>query len=171
MRLKPRELPPACLFIALIRLLNGRLKVLREYKGLILGTPVGNDFMVFRNISATGPDTAHGSCVFIVSFKFSRLSHKANKVASLIPMLLIAGFPGFMHKIYAVNHDNGYWMGMYQWKSAEHLVRYQHSLVFRVMNKRAIPGSIRSIVLPGQELRHFVENHAGNSYTIKNDQG
>lgn len=102
-------------------------------------------FQVFRHITDRCETPNSQNTVFIVSFKFSRLSHKANKIASIIPMLLITGFPGFRKKIYAVNHENGYWQGMYQWESKEHLEEYKKSLVFRVMNKRAVPGSIKSM--------------------------
>jgi hypothetical protein len=58
-------------------------------------------------------------------------------------MLLIAGYPGFMQKIYALNPKNGYWQGMYQWKSITHLEAYKKSFVFRMMNKRALIGSVQ----------------------------
>ena len=87
------------------------------------------------------------------------LSHKANKLASIIPMLMIAGFPGFIAKIYAVNPENGYWQGMYQWKSVEYLEEYKKSLVFRIMNKRAIRGSVTMSEIKDQSLNDFINAH------------
>jgi len=52
--------------------------------------------------------------VFIIRFKFTRLYHKANKLASLIPMLVIAGFRGFIKKLYAVDPESVCWQETYQ---------------------------------------------------------
>jgi hypothetical protein len=71
-------------------------------------------------------------------------------------MLLIAGFPGFEKKIYAVNHSNGYWQGMYQWESMERLEEYKKSLVFKVMNKRAKPETIKSFQLENISLDAYI---------------
>jgi hypothetical protein len=154
---KIRELPPICLSIALVRLLTRKLRLLQEFRGKTLEVSDGSHFRIFRNISTVPPQQGPAPCVFIVSFKFSRLSHEANKIVSLIPMLLIAGFPGFIQKMYAVNQDNGYWQGMYQWKTEAHMARYQQSFVFRMMNKRAIPDTVHSTVLPGQQLIDYVK--------------
>ena len=81
-----RKNPFVCLIVSLLRLLIGRLRLSKQY--------LGNSLI-----------NSNPKCVFIVSFKFSRLSQKANKIASIIPMLLITGFPGFETKIYAVNKE------------------------------------------------------------------
>ncbi len=167
MSVKLKEIPPFCLANALVGLLVRRLRLIKRFRNTCIKMPDGSIFRIFRNIGTNPIKSGPDHCVFIVSFKFSRLSHQANRVASVIPMLIIAGFPGFVQKIYAVNDDNGYWQGMYQWESEEHLARYQRSLVFRVMNKRAIPGSIRSMVLPDRELGHFVESHLNDPNTPK----
>jgi hypothetical protein len=165
---KLKEIPPFCLAKALVSLLMGRLRFLTQFRNTCIKMPDGSIFRIFRNIGTNPVKSGRDHCVFIVSFKFSRLSHNANRVASVIPMMIIAGFPGFVQKIYAVNDHNGYWQGMYEWSSEEHLARYQRSLVFRVMNKRAIPGSIRSMVFQEQELRTFVKNHLCEPDTVKN---
>ncbi|MEJ2495731.1 MAG: hypothetical protein P8Y79_15545 [Ignavibacteriaceae bacterium] len=119
----------------------------------------GKRFVIFRHITTHPLKPVDGECVFIVSFKFARLSHKANKLTSIIPMLMIAGFPGFVTKMYAINSDDGYWQGMYQWKTINHLEEYKKSFVFRMMNKRAIQNSINSIEMDNQELMDFIDNH------------
>ena len=63
----------------------------------------------------------------------------------------------FIKKIYAVNTENGYWQGMYQWKSLKHLEEYKKSFVFRIMNKRAIPGSIISFEIENENLINFID--------------
>ena len=65
-----------------------------------------------------------------------------------------------MTKIYAVIPDNGFWQGMYQWKSTYHLDKYKNSIVFKIMNKRAISDSMISFVLKGQNINDFIDNHA-----------
>ena len=96
-------------------------------------------FDLFRHIKSNQRINSEEAVVFIVSFKFARFSHKVNKKLSIIPMLLIAGFPGFREKIYAVNKSNGYWHGMYQWESKKALDEYKKSFVLKMMNKRKTP--------------------------------
>ncbi len=54
---------------------------------------------------------------------------------------------------------------MYQWKSVEHLENYKESFVFKMMNKRAIPGSINTLELPNSKLTDFIDNHKIGKYT------
>ena len=74
-------------------------------------------------------------------------------------MLLITGFPGFNTKIYAVNIGNGYWQGMYQWKSKKYLEEYKNSFVYKMMNKRAITDTIRSNEFSNKKLTDFIEDY------------
>jgi len=145
--------------VSLVRLLTGRLKTSKQYLGNSIRKKTGEEFTIFRHITENPLDSTYTECVFIVSFKFKHLSHKANKIASIIPMLLITGFPGFMTKIYAVNNKTGYWQGMYQWKTMKHLEEYKKSFVFKVMNKRAIKKSIESVDLVNQKLIDFIDEN------------
>ena len=119
----------------------------------------GQEYVIFRHITASTCNGSENVTIFIVSFKFARLSHKVNKIASIIPMLLITGFPGFKTKIYAVNNETGYWQGLYQWESKQALEEYKKSFVFRMMNKRAISNSLSSIEIINQQLTYFIENN------------
>lgn len=157
MKNKFRKNPLVCLFISLFRLAVGKLKL----SDLFLDTTIlmndNSKYKIFRHITIKNdPNNSEGT-VFIVSFKFSHLSHKANKKASVIPMLLITGFPGFIKKIYAVNPENGYWQGMYQWKSLKYLEEYKKSFVYRIMNKRAISDTINSFEIENEQLFNFIE--------------
>jgi hypothetical protein len=118
-----------------------------------------SEFEIFRHISLLPEQDNATGCIFVVSFKFARLSHKANKIISVIPMLLITGHPGFLTKMYAVNHNNGYWQGMYQWKSDQYLEAYKKSFVFKMMNKRAIPGSLSMMEISNMNLKDFIEEN------------
>jgi hypothetical protein len=156
MATKLRKSPPVCLVISLLQLLTGQLRYSKQYAGKMIRMEDGGNFTIFRHITIKPDKKDQVETVFIVSFKFSKLSHKANKIASIIPMLLIAGFPGFTTKIYAVNYKNGYWQGMYQWKSIKHLNEYKKSFVFRVMNKRAIPDSLNSVQFENKSLDSYI---------------
>jgi hypothetical protein len=154
-----RKMPVVCLIIACFQLLFGRLRLTKNYLNKIIQMDNENRFVVFRHISTYPLNQSDEDCVFIVSFKFEHLSHKANKLTSIIPMLMIAGFPGFLAKIFAVNPENGYWQGMYQWKSPEHLEAYQKSFVFKMMNKRAITDSINMLEIKDQSLYAIINAH------------
>lgn len=156
---KLRRIPLVCLFLSLFRLLTGELRCIKNYLGQIINTTDGRKYKVFRHITTYPLNQHFTNCVFIVSFRFAHLSHKANKIASIIPMLFITGFPGFIAKIYAVNIEDGYWQGMYQWKSKAYLEEYKKSFVYRMMNKRAIPNSIEPIEYTNQKLSDFIERH------------
>ena len=147
-----RKVPFICLIIALFQLLIAKLKLKKQYIGKSVKMTDGQLFKIFRHITRYPLIESSDNIVFIVRFKFARLSHKANKIASIIPMLIIAGFPGFMTKIYAVNPENGYWQGMYQWKSWKHLEAYKKSFIYRMMNNRAIKGSLQSVELSNKSL-------------------
>jgi len=155
---KVRYIPPVCLFFGLFRILIGKLRYSSEYINQSVQTEDGSEYTIFRQISKYPEISSEHSCVFIVHFKFKHLSHKANRIASKIPMILIAGHPGFVSKCYAVNYNNGYWQGMYEWESIKHLEFYKKSFVFRMMNKRAVTESIQSSILLNQSLDTFIQD-------------
>ena len=72
-------------------------------------------------------------------------------------MLVIAGFPGFQTKMYALNKENGFWQGMYQWESSKHLEDYLNSFVYKMMNKRAIKETISSRTHGNQMLINYID--------------
>jgi hypothetical protein len=154
-----RKSPPVCLGISIMRLMVGRLRLSKTYTGQTIEAEDGQEYTVFRHIRIYPDQEVVSPVTFFVRFKFSRLSHKANKIASVIPMLLITGYPGFHMKMYGVNRVNGYWQGMYQWESKQALDEYKESFVFRMMNKRAITSSISSFELYNQPLLSYFEKH------------
>lgn len=155
---KLRKHPLICLLISVFYLIVGRLRLKRQHVISTIKMDDNSAFQIFRYISRKNIDINQNHTVFIVRFKFSHLSYKANKLTSLIPMLLIAGFPGFQKKIYSVNQQNGYWQGMYQWATFGCLEEHKKSLVFRVMNKRAIPESISTEHFVNSNLDTFVKD-------------
>ena len=109
MKSKFRRLPPVCLIVSVFRLITGKLRLSDLFMGEIIAMDDNSTFQVFRHITDRKVTFTSKFTVFIVSFKFYHLTHKANKIASIVPMLLITGFTGFLKKIYAVNPKNGYW--------------------------------------------------------------
>ena len=154
-----RRLPIVCLMISIFRLISGKLVLSRKYHDIEINTNGGKVFRIFRFIRLKKAVPDNTGCVFLVSFKFAHLSHSLNKLASIIPMLMIAGTPGFLAKIYAVDPDEGYWQGMYQWESIEHLNKYKKSFVFRMMNRRAVPESISDTERDKESLIDYIESH------------
>jgi len=152
-----RKSPAVCLCISIIKLVSGKLRYSRKYHGTLVKMDDGHEYTIFRHISNYPIKESKDPTVFIVSFKFARLTHKANKIASIIPMLLITGFPGFHMKMYAVNRNNGYWQEKYQWESKQALEDYKKSFVFMVMNKRVINRSIISIELNNHQLIDYIK--------------
>ena len=152
-----RKSPPICLGISLVKLIFRKLRFSKRYLGETVQIKDGQKFRIFRHITVYPQMKTENQIVFIVSIKFARLSHKVNKIASIIPMLLIAGFPGFNAKIYAVNQNNGFWQGMYQWKSKQVLEEYKDSFVFRMMNKRAIKNTVISQEYNNSQLINIIE--------------
>ena len=157
MESKFRKHPLTCLFVSVYSLITGRIRLSNLYMGQIIEMDDDSNFEIFRHITQKKANFNSKYTVFIVSFKFSHLSYKANKLTSIVPMLLITGFPGFVKKIYAVDPKNGYWQGMYQWESMESLEEYKTSFVFRMMNKRAIQESINSVQYENKSLDAFME--------------
>jgi hypothetical protein len=159
---KFRRHPLACIGVTVFRLITGKLRLSKQFIGEIIEMDDLSSYKIFRHITDRKVAFNSKNTVFIVSFKFAHLSHRGNKIASIIPMLMITGFPGFVKKIYAVNPENGFWQGMYQWESSEHLEDYKKSLVFKVMNKRAIPGTINSIQFQDKSLDSFINEKVRN---------
>ena len=117
----------------------------------------GQAYTIFRHVQKHPAQVSDTSTIFVLRFKFSRLSHQANRIASIIPMLIITGYPGFNIKLYGVNKANGYWQGMYQWETEQALYDYTQSFVYRIMNKRAIHSTISSLELKGEQLIEYIK--------------
>ena len=156
-----RKLPPICFGNSLVRLITRRLRYSKQFIGSTVYIEDGRRFTIFRHIKDVKATTGLAGIFFIVCFKFSTLSHRANKIVSKLPMLLITGYPGFQEKMYGVD-EKGFWMGLYQWESESHLTAYKKSFVFRMMNKRAVPGSISLFEFPGNGLAEFVKRNSQN---------
>jgi len=153
-----RQSPPVCFLVGLGCLLTGRIRFSKNHVGKVLAAGDGERFTIFRHMTrGTGP--APTTALFWVRFTFARFSHRTNRWLSLIPVLLIAGFPGFRDKIWLVNEKTGAWLGLYQWESAAAVDAYKQSFVLGVMNRRARPDSVTYRVLPATPLQDLLAAH------------
>ena len=158
-----RRLPPVCALVAVLQGLVGRLGFERRYVGRELVMEDGRRFRVFRHLTLKGSGARPPGppTVFVVRFRFARLSQGLNRLLSLIPVPLIAGYTGFRQKVWMADEESGHWQGVYEWESAEAVEAYRRSFVLRLMNRRAEPESISYAVIKGTRLADFVERCAG----------
>jgi hypothetical protein len=159
MALSIRKSPIICLLVSLKKILVGRLTYSKDWIGTPLKLENGEEYHIFRHITSLLPNQGVQGSVFIVRFMFARLSQKANIFVSQFPMLFITGFPGFRRKMYAVNIKNGYWLGLYEWESKQALEDYKRSFVLKVMNKRAINGSVSYREFENHGLIDYLKQH------------
>ena len=170
-----RHNPFLCLLFTIGNVLRGRIHFSKEYLGKTLRMDDGQTFTIFRHVTLdfNKNNSEDTPAVFIVRFKFAKLSQQANRITSLIPIPLIAGFPGFRDKVWMVNEETGYWQGVYQWESEKAIEDYQQSFVLGIMNKRAIQESLSYTILPNTRLSEYmrknfincVDDNTLNDYT------
>ena len=61
--------------------------------------------------------------------------------------------------MYAMNTENGYWLGLYQWESQQALEDYKQSWVLHLMNRRAVDGSVTYHEFEKSRLSDYIEEH------------
>ena len=103
--------------------------------------------------------------IFIVRFKFKKFSHKANMRLSIIPIMLIAGFPGFRDKLWMIDYETDYWQGLYQWETEESIKKYLNSFVLGLMNKRSDASTLEYKIIPKKDIEQYLNEHITNRST------
>ena len=83
-----RRLPLTCFLVSIFRLIIGKLRLSKLYMDEIIEMDDKSSYQIFRHITNKKVSFDSKYTVFIVSFKFSHLSLKANKLTSILPMLL-----------------------------------------------------------------------------------
>jgi hypothetical protein len=151
------------LIAAVCQLVRGRLHFSKEYLGKTIVMGDGQQFTVFRHMHLRTRNLYFDDSptIFVVRFKFARLSYKINRILSCIPIPFIAGFPGFRDKVWMVNEKNGYWQGIYQWDSVRCAEDYKNSFVLSMMTKRAIPETISYEIVPKTSLEDYMSAGSG----------
>ena len=118
----------------------------------------GLEFKIFRHMRLESKDQSEIGSIFIVRFKFKKFSHKTNVRMSRIPILLIAGFPGFRDKLWMIDWKTDYWQCIYQWKDVETIENYKKSFVLGIMNKRSINATISYRVINDKNIDDYIQS-------------
>jgi hypothetical protein len=150
----------SCLIIArttISNLLRGSVHFPEEYVGGVLTMEDGQKFTVFRRLKVDGNVDKHDDlAVFKVRFKFKNLSTGANKRLSIIPAPFLMGMTGFREKNWAINEKTNDFQGIYQWTSREMAERYPETFIFKLMTKRATPGTVSYEIIPNADLSDYL---------------
>jgi hypothetical protein len=140
-------------------LLRGHVHFQEKNVGDVLTMEDGQKFTVFRRLKVDGKgDNTDNLAVFKVRFKFKNLSTGANKRLSIIPAPFLMGMKGFQEKIWTINKSTNDFQGIYQWSSKEAAMRYPDTFIFKLMTKRAAPGTISYEIMPNTDLVEYISN-------------
>ena len=149
-----------CLIIArttIGNLLRGYVHFPKEYIGDVLKMEDGQMFTVFRRLKVDGKEDNHDDlAVFKVKFKFKNLSTGANKRLSIIPAPFLMGMEGFREKNWTINENTNDFQGIYQWSSREMAERYPDTFIYKLMTKRAAPGTVSYEIIPNTDLSEYL---------------
>ena len=143
---------------AIYYLIISKLQFPSTYTNKIVRTDDGKEFKIFRHMHLKSSNQSENGSIFIVRFKFKKFSHNANIRLSRIPILLIAGFPGFIDKLWMIDWETDYWQGVYQWENIEAIENYKKSFVLKMMNKRAVEKSISYQIIKDRTIDDFIES-------------
>ena len=143
---------------AIYYLIISELQFPSTYTNKIVRTEDGKEFKIFRHMHLKSNRQSENSAIFIVQFKFNKFSHNANIRLSRIPILLIAGFPGFRDKLWMIDWKTGYWQGIYQWENSAAIEKYKKSFVLGMMNKRAIKHSISYDIINDRNIDDYLQS-------------
>ena len=135
-----------------------KLQFPQKYKNKIVHMDDGLEFKIFRHMHLESKDQSEIGSIFIVRFKFKKFSHNTNVRMSRIPILLIAGFPGFRDKLWMIDWKTDYWQGIYQWKDVETIENYKKSFVLGIMNKRSINATISYHVINDKNIDDYIQS-------------
>lgn len=140
-------------------LLLRRLRFPKGYLGSTIKMDDGKEFKIFRHMKliATHDNDDKGS-ILVVRFKFRKGNHASNIRKSRIPILMIAGFPGFCDKMWMIDHSTGFWQGVYQWMDDDTIERYKKSFVLGLMNKRSIEETLSFETVSSMNIDDFIRS-------------
>lgn len=150
---------------AIYYLIISKLQFPSNYTNKIVRTENGKEFKIFRHMHLKSNGQLENGAIFIVRFKFKKFSHDANIRLSRIPILLIAGFPGFIDKLWMIDWKTDYWQGIYQWENSEAIEKYKKSFVLGMMNKRAIEHSISYVIIKNRNSDDYLKNSMAELYS------
>lgn len=142
-------------------IIRGRVHFPEEYVGQNLIMKDDKKFTVLRRLQVEGKGkAADDHAVFKVRFKFKDLKMETNKRLSMIPVPFLMGMKGFREKYWTFNEDTDYFQGIYQWESKEIAENYPDSFIFKLMTKRAAPGTLSYEIIPDMDLSKYIRELA-----------
>ena len=142
----------------LLNTIGGRISFPNKFIDSKLTMEDGKEYSLFRTLHVDMDNRKPGeNAVFIVRFKFKDLSLEANKKLSMIPALFLTGMDGFIEKNWTINSETGEFQGIYQWESIELAERYTESFIYKLMTKRAAPGSLSYDIKPNTDLSQYLK--------------
>ena len=147
------------IFRSIFNILFLRLNFPKTYIGNEIKMEDGLKFKIFRHMNLRVKNEFPNKSIFIVRFKFNKFGHKANIRLSRIPILLIAGFPGFLDKLWMIDYETGYWQGLYQWETEDTIKKYQKSFVLGLMNKRSNDSTLEYKIILKKDIREYLDEH------------
>jgi hypothetical protein len=140
-------------------LLSGRVSFPDKYVGSKITLENGRQFTVLRTLHVkTKSNSPADYATSIVRFKFGGLSLETNKNLSMIPAPFLMGMPGFIEKNWVFNEETGEFQGIYKWESKAFADNYPDSFIYKLMTKRAAPGSLTYEVVTNTEMSSYLEN-------------
>ncbi len=66
------------------------------------------------------------------------------------------GMEGSQEKDWTINEATNDFQGIYQWSSHEAAVKYPDSFIFKLMAKRAAPGTVTYEIVPDTDLSEYL---------------
>jgi hypothetical protein len=142
---------------AIGNLLSGNVHFSEDNIGHVLKMKDGQNYTIFSWLKVDGKaGNPANFAVFKVRFKFKNLSNQANKRLSIIPAPFLIGIKGFQEKIWTINESTNDFQGIYQWSSKEMAIRYPDTFIFKLMTKRAAPGTVSYEIIPNTDLTYYV---------------
>jgi len=137
---------------------SGRVHFPDESVGVKLKMEDGKIFTVLRRLQVEGENnTTDEFAVFKVRFKFKSLKFETNKRLSMIPAPFLMGMRGFREKYWTFNEETDYFQGIYQWESKEIAEKYPSSFIFKLMTKRAAPGTLSYEIIPDTYISKYIQ--------------
>jgi hypothetical protein len=142
----------------IFNIFSGRVQFPEAHVGENLKMEDGKKFTVLRRLEVKREnDSAKEYAVFKVRFKFKSLTLKTNKQLSMIPAPFLIGMEGFSEKYWTFDEQTGYFQGIYQWESKEIAEKYPDSFIFKLMTKRAAPGTLSYEIIPNTDLSQYIK--------------
>lgn len=150
---------------SLFNLVTGRLRFPDDLVGRTVEMEDGSQYRIFRHMRLRREHGGGPGSVLIVRFRFEKGTQESNVRKSRIPIMMIAGCPGFRAKLWMVDEGTGYWQGLYHWDDVEAIERYKDSFVLRLMNGRAERGTVSYRIVPDRDVDDLlgtllVEDHS-----------